>query len=139
MPPPNKALSDTEAKLTTLLLEIRGTPTAERVKLYVSRMTGGKLLSEYLHDETIPVRERGMIATTLVDILLGKDYSRLPDLPGAPAAPAAKSEPVAVEPVSPSVDTFTPEQREAIRATVRAEVRRELGEVMLMIGKILKG
>lgn len=147
-PPANKHLADAERKLTFLLQEIRQQPEFERVKLYVARMTGGKLLSTYLPDESIPIKERAMVATTLVEILLTKAYDRLPEIApienGNAAPLPAKSEVpvVALRPGAAPCDDaeeISPALREQIRAEIRAEVRRELADVLQTIAKVLKG
>lgn len=142
----NASLTELEGKLTMLMLELRGTPTFERVKLYVLKMTGAKLLSEYLHDGAVLVKERAMLATTLIDILLTRDYSRLPELP-APSPVIAVKEVETLggrgaespaEEADEDDETEITMPRAEIERMIRAEVRRELGNVMELIAKVLK-
>ncbi len=73
-----KALADLERDLTLLLLEVRGTEIAERARLYVEKFAAGRALSEYMHDESMPVKERAALAGNLKTILRDRDYERLP-------------------------------------------------------------
>lgn len=147
---PNKSLAESEKKLTMLLLEIRGTATAERVKLYVAKMAGGKLLSEYLADASVPVKERSTLAESLVEILLTKEYARLPELPvarkvvPAPFSMAAAERMVAAlpDPRLPDVpeDHSPPDlpPPDELRAMIRAEARAQLASVLEMVAKALR-
>jgi hypothetical protein len=129
-----KQIAELEAKLVLLITEIRQTPLYPRVELWIERMTGGKKLSAYLRDDTTPVRDKLAMVRALVDILLGKDYGRLPVAePVAPApecvAPACDEEPDLPDSV------FTPEQVEAIDRAVRHELGKTLGILARALGK----
>lgn len=151
----NRALAEAEAKVTMLLLEVRGTATHERAKLYVAKMTNGRTIAEYLHDEAIPIKERGALAQTLIEILLTRDYSRLPELPpmqngnGHAVSPivSVRTEPSAargsrVESAEDLADdedeNDAPMTHDEIAQLVRAEVRRELAGVLELVAKVLK-
>jgi hypothetical protein len=158
----NKALADAEGKLTMLLLELRGTANHERAKLYVAKMTGGRTLAEYLHAEAVPIKERAALATTLIEILLKQDYTRLPELPAthtdstrqAHRAPVVSVQTVdtpasgrGVEPTVEIPDDGSDDEDEAdeiplsraeIERIVRAEVRSELASVLELVAKVLK-
>lgn len=130
---PNRALAEAERKLTLLLLEVRGTATFEQVKLYVARFTNGRLLSDYLHDDNVAPKERAALATALIEILLTKDYSRLPALEPAKAPAEATSPAVpeaATEDTVPALDE--------IRTMIRDEVRRELANIFDIAARVLR-
>lgn len=142
----NKPLAESERKLMLLLMEIRGTATAERVRLYVAKLAGGRKLSEYIADETVPVKERAGLASALIEILLKKDYSRLPELErmenGNSPAPTASLVPIeALRPIAP-IETPEPDDefptREDIRELIRAEVRRELANIFDIAARVLR-
>lgn len=140
----NKSLAEAERKLTMLLLEVRGTEVAERVRLYVEKFASGRKLSEYLRDETAPVKERAALATTLVEILLSKDYSRLPEVPGgwkptgngSGNGHAAVRQPRAVAPMVDEPDEMP--ARDELREMIREEVRKELAGILETIAKALR-
>jgi hypothetical protein len=155
----NQALVAAEGKLTMLLLELRGKVEHERARLYVTKMTGGRTLAEYLHAEAVPIKERAALATTLIEILLTRAYDRLPELPTMqngnhasriPAAPD-RTEPApasgrGVEPTAEIPDDEAeddeadspPLSRAEIERIVRAEVRSELASVLELVAKVLK-
>lgn len=124
----DKPLIEAEGKLTMLLGEIRGTPLADRVKLYVAKFTAGRPLAEYLHDYTVPLKERVSLAKALVEILLKQDYTRLPDVPVAPVVATPEIEPESND----DTPIFT-------RADVDRICRKQLAEVFETIARVLKG
>ncbi len=124
----DKPLIEAEGKLTMLLGEIRGTPLADRVKLYVAKFTAGRALAEYLHDYTVPLKERVSLAKALVEILLKQDYTRLPDVPVAPVVATPEIEPESND----DTPIFT-------RADVDRICRKQLAEVFETIARVLKG
>lgn len=162
---PSKQLAETQAKLATLLTEIRGTPLQERVNAWINRMAGGKKLSQYLDDAGVPLADKLTVARNLVDILLAKDYTRLPEMTPAPVTPnpivvtvpddssvirPADDVPVparitglghgtvAVTPDEPADDLpEIPGVTPAVRDYIRREVRRELGVALAAIARVL--
>lgn len=132
MTPTPKALNDTLAKLHTLLLEVRGTPTSARVDLYAGRFCGGLTLMTYLQGSA-PLRERMTLATALVEILLSRDYSRLPELP------AIENVKVLSDGRSPGDDEDEPETELSaeVRELVRREVRKELSAMYATLSRVL--
>ena len=137
----NKALADLERKLTVLLQEIRQQPEFARVKLYVSKMTSGKLLSEYLHDENVPCKERATLAESLVEILLTRDYDRLPAVEPASKKEAViatleeEAESLSTEPEEDEVNN--PLTRAQIEQMIDSRVKLKLSEVFATIAKVL--
>ena len=133
----NRALCEAEKKLTMLLMEIKGTPTSERVKLYVAKMTGGKLLSAYLHDDGIPPKERAMLAETLTDILLKREYDRLPvmEIKGEAATVVEIDE----TPLADKAEALGMNVRlEDPDAKMRAAIRRELAGIFETLARVLR-
>lgn len=119
-----KQLAAAEGKLLLLMAEVRQDATLyARVQLWVGKFTGGRPLSDWLHDETVPLKERVMIARSLVDLLLAKHFDRLPSLPAGQERAGAKCR--------------SPELPADMRAFVRAEVRKELADVFNRIAKVL--
>ena len=144
---PNKLLQEAEGKLTMLLLELRCTPEFERVKLYVEKFANGKKLSEYLRDESVPVKERAMLAESLTEILLKREYDRLPELPaasngnGGGNGNGAHKRTVAAPKVDVSAnESEAPESPalDELRQMIREEVRREMAGMFEMIAKALR-
>ena len=139
----NKPLAEAERKLTMLLLEVRGSEIAERVRLYVAKFANGRNLSEHLRDESIPAKERAVLAERLIEILLTKDYGRLPEIPAAPAVKKGNaggdSEARAVAPTASdsavSDDAPAPDE---LREMIREEVRREMAGMLEMIARALR-
>lgn len=125
----NPQLVELENKLTMLLLEIRGAPEFSRVTRYLRKMTGKDKLSDYLRDEKVPLKERAMIASLLTDILLTKDYSRLPELP------ATEAHGQRLEPQADSEDEDDDSDKET---EVRRIVRSELAGVLETVAKALR-
>lgn len=116
----NPRLAEAEGKLRFLLLEIKDTPEFDRANQYVGRFTKGVPLDLWLRTETIPVKERALLVDTLTEILLTKDYSRLP---GA-----------VVTPVEPPMPTTRRELEELIQQRVRIE----LSDTLALIAKVLR-
>lgn len=127
----DKPLIEAEGKLTVLLGEIRGTPLADRVKLYVAKFTAGRALADYLHDYAVPLKERVSLAKALVEILLKQDYTRLPDAPVV-AAPAVVSPPAVEVESDDDQPIFT-------RAEVERICRKQLAEVLKTVARVLDG
>lgn len=128
----DKQIADAEAKLTLLLIEVRETPVAARVQAWTARMCGGKKISEYLHDEAIAVKDRVMVAKALVDILIQKEFSRLPVVEAPTPAPVAVAE-------TPDImDDISPAQLEVFRQIARSEARRALADVLESIARVLR-
>lgn len=113
----NTALIKLEQDLTLLMTEIRNQPEHERAMAWMRKFTANPTLPEFLHDETIEVKQRAMVAQSLVDILLGKQYERLPIL----------------EPADLPTDGLPPDSDE-----IRRIVRRELAIAMEAIARALK-
>lgn len=160
----NQALVAAEGKLTMLLLELRGTATLDRAKLYVAKMTGGRTLSEYLHADAVPIKERAALATTLIEILLTRAYDRLPELPPMEngnrvsrtpfGSDRVQPSPASVRGVEPTAEISDddsddeeddddeadelPLSRAEIERMVRAQVRAELAGVLELVAKVLK-
>lgn len=147
-----KQIAEAEGKLVSLLSEIRGTATFERVQLWIGKMAGGKKLTEYLKEPDRPDSEKLTVVRALVDILLEKNYARLPELtpmesanvatPARGQVPAAVASVRVIEPndapgEAEQPPAFTAAQMAAVRAMVRAEVRRELAQVLTTIAKVL--
>lgn len=115
-----------EQKLTLLATELIGKPEFDRVKLWISRVCGTPKLSDYLRDETKSLKERIGTAEALAEILIGKQYDRLP---------------VAAPTVTPVARADTPEAADEPRFTesdVRRIVRQETAAVMEAIARVLK-
>lgn len=154
----DKQIGEAEGKLIALLGEAKDTPGLfPRVEAWIAKMTGGRKLSAYLHDAAVPPKDRITVGKTLVDILLAKDYGRLPEV-GADAKveadfaamqvardnEAAEGRRVAqVEAeekrrvAAEEADALPPAPDE-LRAQIRAEVRKELAAVLQTIAKVLR-
>lgn len=132
-------VSKSEARLTELLLPLKGTPVFERVQLYVARFAGGRKLSEYLADKSVSRDAKDNLLDTLVAILDGNDLSRLPEI----VAPAVVAKSATVEPPSAlssamagDAPAFSLTAAE-VRAIAREEARAELADVLGKIGRVL--
>lgn len=124
----DKAIAECESKLIALIGEAKQTPGLfERVELWVARMTSGKKLSAYLHDESIDGKDRVTVAKSLVQILLTQEHDRLPAV-GEPPVPVPAEKNAEAEAPAP----------DEIRAMIRREVRRELAATLETIAKILR-
>lgn len=136
----HKQIAEAQGKLVALLGEIRGTPEAERVTLWVAKMAAGKKLSEFIADASVDVKDKVTVLRSLVDILLAKAYERLPELPGAEIAPATVVTTARPQAEAPGDDeapgdssAFTPAQL----AAIRREVRRQLAAVFGTMARVL--
>jgi hypothetical protein len=150
--PLDRQIAESESKLALLLREVKGTPVFERAKLYISKFSNGRPLSEWIHDDKVPVKERATVARTLVEILLTSQHDRLPTLadvePGAVEAPKEQAAPAAPTPVAtpaPAPDQtedeladLSPAQQELVRRIARSEARKELATLFDRIAKVLR-
>jgi len=149
------ALQTAEGRLHNLLLEHRGTPIFERVKLYVAKFAGGRKLSEYLADAAEKEEDKLRVVSTLVAILSAQDFSRLPELPvmeNGNAPLTAREAPVdrliaerqamidanEARISEPPEDDTTPLTADEIRAIARKEARAELADVLERVAKVLR-
>lgn len=125
--------NEAERKLLVLIAEIKGTPIMDRVNAYAARFagtTGAKTVSEFLAAK-MPDKEKYIVTCNLVDILLAKDYSRLPSA-GAELAPETEIGEEDMDDKEPPMD------RDALRATIRSEIRAELADIFEKIARALK-
>lgn len=149
-PAVEKQITDAEQKLVVLIREIHNTPTMERVNLWIARMTKDRKLSEFIHDANVPAKDRVAVARSLVDILLTKQYDRLPELKPAetvttpptlktPSPAPASSTPLASTPTAerPAEPPEVPAPDE-LRAEIRRQVRHEFADLLERIAKVLR-
>jgi hypothetical protein len=149
-PAVEKQITDAEQKLVVLIREIHNTPTMERVNLWIARMTKDRKLSEFIHDANVPPKDRVAVARSLVDILLTKQYERLPELKPMENAnhPPASKTPTPAPASSPSIASVPSQERTAeppdmpapdeLRAEIRRQVRAEFADLLERIAKVLR-
>lgn len=106
-----------EVPLSILLMEIKGTEIRERVDLYVKRVTNGFTFQELLETDILPDKEKIWVQERLAEILLAKDYSRLPEI---------------------QAETSDLEAPDLTRDDIRRIVRQELAAVLETIARVLK-
>jgi hypothetical protein len=137
---PDKQLAEAEAKLVALLLEAKEDPGLfARIQAWVARMCQGRTLSDYIHDAQVPQRDRLCVARALVDILIAKSYERLPEVALAADSPARPTEPTADLGTHSDSEPPSPEPiSEALRALIRAEIRRENANLFERIAHALR-
>ena len=141
-----KQLAELERKLTLLLIEIRGQPVYERVEAWIDRMTGGKKLSDFMHHDETPIKNRVLVAKSLTDILLAKQYDRLPAnetikgavITGLPDSDPPLFKPVAGAPKPKESKTLTDSPLPLTEEQIRKIVRHELAAVLQSISKVLR-
>lgn len=110
-----------EVPLSILLMEIKGTEIRERVDLYVRRWNPkANGIDDFMVAGGLSVKEGAMMVEALTQILLAKDYSRLPELPRA------------------SLEAQISDGNDVTESDVRRIVREELAKVMETIAKVLK-
>lgn len=129
----DKQLAEAAGKLTVLLGEVRGDAAIyPRVLQWIAKFTGGRPISEWLADGKVDAKDRVMVARNLVDLLLAKDYSRLPLVPALEAI--ADAEAVKEFKSLNRFENDTPASRENIRKIVREE----LAALLTTIAKVLR-
>lgn len=154
----DKQIAEAESKLVLLLREVKDTPVFDRAKLYVAKFSGGRALSDWIHDDSVPLKERATLAKALVEILLTKDYSRLPEVaepaqqipaavpvvtpsqsqtPGQTAAPASPP-PTPTPPASAEPERGEMPAPDELRAEIRRQVRHEFADLLERIAKVLR-
>lgn len=147
--PLDRQIAESESKLVLLLREVKGTPFFDRARLYIAKFSGGRPLSEWIHDDKVPARDRATVARTLVEILLTKQFERLPEVEGETPAPPAPAEIPAARPPAPAatsapesdedeVSDLSPAHQELVRKLARSEARKELANILETVVRVLR-
>lgn len=124
-------------KLHTLLLEHRDTVTMERVKLYVAKFSGGRKLSDYLADASVPDADKLKVVGALTAIVTQRDWSRLPEIPAMVEVKPTNG--TAHEAVTDDEEgDDAPLTAEQVKEIARREARAELADVLERVAKVLR-
>lgn len=137
MNPLDRQIAEAEAKLCTLLHEVHNTDIFERARLYVAKFSNGRPLSEWIHDEKVPAKDRATVSRTLVEILLTKQYDRLP-LPAQETPVESKATARPAPAVTPSEEPPAVLTADEIRALVHKEVQFQLAKVFETVARVLR-